>query len=1269
MTAAVSAPAMTTAVVSSGGSSVVGDKIKTIIAEMTGYGIEMLDTNLDLEADLGIDTVKQVEIFGKICEQFGVAIPEDLKLTELNNIEKLAAFIAAKAGIVDAPVAAAVAHVAPVMTTAVASSGGSSVVSDKIKTIISEMTGYGVEMLDTNLDLEADLGIDTVKQVEIFGKICEQFGVAIPEDLKLTELNNIEKLAAFIAAKAGIVDAPVAAAAPVGRHASLAAVQSAAPASGVYLTDVTNVIAEMTGYGVEMLDSNLDLEGDLGIDTVKQVEIFGKVCEKFGIAVPEDLRLTELNTIAKLAAFIAEKTGHAAPAAPVAMAAASSAPAVQSAPVQSMTVAAAPSSADGSAYLADVTNVIAEMTGYGVEMLDSNLDLESDLGIDTVKQVEIFGKACEKFGIAVPEDLRLTELNTIAKLAAFIAGVKDGVSATPAATADTSTSAATDMALPKSSITRFVVRPIPAPQVQETKDFFKGKKVIITADAKGLANKIGERITSRGGSVQYIGKNDLDFGNLSAVEKKFTELSAGGIDGLIHAMTLDGYFDGMKTDKVTVDAAVKSLFVMIKSLGKNLNKNGAFVAAPSFDSVIFPYTDTKAKIYPVFGAVSGMLKSVNKEYKDTRVKAIDFSGDYAKKLDDCADLFITELSGSDARVESGYKKGERFKITIVDEPVSAKTPFVSEGDVVLLSGGARGITFEILKELVKQYKVRPVILARSEITSIDQDFLKDGADEKYIFGVLAQKMAGAKPLEIKKAAAKALNQRDTVRNIRVLEAMGVEVKYHAVDVTNADAVKKIVAQYEKIDGVIHAAGVEESQLIEKKDMKTFDLVFDTKIDGVRSLIGALEGKTYRYFIGFSSVAARFGNEGQTDYSAANEMLARTLQAEKRRFADRIYKVYDWTAWGEVGMATKESVMKFLTAQGVQLLPVKLGVNLFMSDLNDPKEEEVVITNLMPAFDRDGIFSVTAPGDGSEKTPFLGRKVEESKGYAKFLRTLDLKNDIFLPDHALNGVPLFLGSTGVETMAEAASQLMGKGKTLVEMREFTIPYGIKILQGKPKDILVDARALSDDEAECSIKSQFVKDGKPLGDATIHYNGIYRFASKAPEAVTIKIPKLKKVTWEGNLDEHLYHPKRLFMFGLFKSISDIIGVNDSSMVAVIHNKHKGPFFANIVRPAFQTNPVVVDGAFQICGLSEFLTGSESILPYRIRKMQFFRKVETHDEYICVVKNTGRDDNEKTRSFDVDLADRDGNLFFRIEGFQMIAVEKLAEEFRIAHKFKVV
>ena len=179
----------------------------------------------------------------------------------------------------------------------------------RVKAIIAEQTGYAQDMLEDDLDLEADLGIDTVKQVEIFGRIASEFNFTVPDDLKLRDLNTIARLGAYVADKTGITDAPDPGPGNAGQAPAASGTVPAAAAAPDIKATVQQIIAGQTGYAEDMLEDDLDLEADLGIDTVKQVEIFGKVASAFNFAVPDDLKLRDLNTIARLSDYIRERTG------------------------------------------------------------------------------------------------------------------------------------------------------------------------------------------------------------------------------------------------------------------------------------------------------------------------------------------------------------------------------------------------------------------------------------------------------------------------------------------------------------------------------------------------------------------------------------------------------------------------------------------------------------------------------------------------------------------------------------------------------------------------------------------------------------------------------------------------------------------------------------------------------------------------------------------------------------------------------------------------
>ena len=76
---------------------------------------------------------------------------------------------------------------------------------------------------------------------------------------------------------------------------------------------------------------------------------------------------------------------------------------------------------------------------------------------------------------------------------------------------------------------------------------------------------------------------------------------------------------------------------------------------------------------------------------------------------------------------------------------------------------------------------------------------------------------------------------------------------------------------------------------------------------------------------FSSVAGRFGNSGQTDYSAANDLLCKVTSSLRAwRPATRGIAI-DWTAWGGIGMATRGSIPKIMELAGIDMLPPEAGI--------------------------------------------------------------------------------------------------------------------------------------------------------------------------------------------------------------------------------------------------------------------------------------------------------------------------------------------------------
>jgi malonyl CoA-acyl carrier protein transacylase len=283
-----------------------------IVSEKTGYPVEMLELGMDMEADLGIDSIKRVEILGAVQEQYPElpTIGAD-ELVELRTLEQIiGAFkIGAPAAVAAQPVRTAPAAAAtPEPAAAVVSAPPSAEIQSAFLAIVSEKTGYPVDMLELGMDMEADLGIDSIKRVEILGAMQEQYPElpSIGAD-ELVELRTLEQIIGAFktdgakAAASQALPASLATAPASETTAAPAASNAAQPATAEIQSAFLAIVSEKTGYPVDMLELSMDMEADLGIDSIKRVEILGAMQEQYpelpSISADE---LVELRTLEQI---------------------------------------------------------------------------------------------------------------------------------------------------------------------------------------------------------------------------------------------------------------------------------------------------------------------------------------------------------------------------------------------------------------------------------------------------------------------------------------------------------------------------------------------------------------------------------------------------------------------------------------------------------------------------------------------------------------------------------------------------------------------------------------------------------------------------------------------------------------------------------------------------------------------------------------------------------------------------------------------------------
>jgi polyketide-type polyunsaturated fatty acid synthase PfaA len=389
-----------------------------VVAEKTGYPTEMLELSMDMEADLGIDSIKRVEILGAVQDEITdlpELNPEDL--AELRTLGEIVDYMQLKA---QSKVSAVepVTHSVPVQTASIDLNKIQSV----MMSVVAEKTGYPTEMLELSMDMEADLGIDSIKRVEILGAVQDEITdlpELNPEDL--AELRTLGEIVDYMQLKA---QSKVSAVEPVTHSVP---VQTASIDLNKIQSVMMSVVAEKTGYPTEMLELSMDMEADLGIDSIKRVEILGAVQDEITDLPelnPEDL--AELRTLGEIVDYMQLKASGA-------MQSKAGDVVSTSAPVIS---ASQSPSIDLNKIQSVMLDVVTEKTGYPTEMLELSMDMEADLGIDSIKRVEILGAVQDEITDLPelnPEDL--AELRTLGQIVEYMQ-FKAGSSTSSSSTAN-----------------------------------------------------------------------------------------------------------------------------------------------------------------------------------------------------------------------------------------------------------------------------------------------------------------------------------------------------------------------------------------------------------------------------------------------------------------------------------------------------------------------------------------------------------------------------------------------------------------------------------------------------------------------------------------------------------------------------------------------------------------------------------------------------------------------------------------------------------------
>ena len=925
-----------------------------------------------------------------------------------------------------------------------------------------------------------------------------------------------------------------------------------------------------------------------------------------------------------------------------------------------------------------VLEIVAEKTGYPKDMLDLDLDLEADLGVDTVKQAEVFAAVRAAYNIPRDENVKLRDFPTLAHVIKFAQDRLSVVAATPPAEpakAEAPAPAPAPVARPRPPLASLdaansIPRRVPIPVLRPTLVLCKptgvalgpGSRVVLMPDKGGVADALTKRLQSMGVEVLRIeGATDAD--TLTDCLNKWA--ATGPVQGVywlraldreagLQAMDLAGWREALRV-------RVKLLYTTMRALYQQIAAPGTFLVSATLLGGQHGY-DKAGAIEPLGGPVVGMTKTYKRERTDVLVKAVDF--ELGRDVSALAEVLVEETLRDPGAIEVGYKEAERWTVGLQQQPAEDGQPGLTldSNSVFVVTGAAGGIVSAITADLAAASGGIFYLLDlvpepdpnNPDLTRFVSD--KEGL-KRELFGRIQARGERATPALVEKELAALERAQAALVAINAVRAAGGTAYYFSVNLTDGDAVAKVLDQVRRrsgrIDVLLHAAGMERSHFLPDKDPREFDLIFDVKSDGWFNLLHSIGEMPLGATVAFSSIAGRFGNGGQADYSSANDLLCKiTSSFRTTRPATRGIAI-DWTAWGGIGMATRGSIPKMMELAGIDMLPPEAGVPLIRRELTaGATRGEIVVAQrlgiMVNEFDATGGLDIAAVDGAVEKLghgPMIGKIA--SMGIHSGLTietTLNPSLQPFLYDHQIGGTPVLPGVMGIEAFAEAAQVMLpGWHVEAVEGINFLSPF--KFYRNQPRTLTIQAVISQQRDgvvADCRLTGHRILPNKPEPEETIHFTASVRLTRLVAEQVAGKgFPKANGSAFKASDIYRIYFhgPAYRVLNRAWQEGNCIVG----ELAKDLPSNHHPSGALTLLAPR------LIELCFQTAGLWEINSESRMGLPRHVSRVCWRRAPELANGPLFAVVTP----HPERGSFDAEVMDGAGNLYLQVSGYQTVAL----------------
>mgnify|MGYP000936216544 CR=1 FL=1 len=940
----------------------------------------------------------------------------------------------------------------------------------------------------------------------------------------------------------------------------------------------------------------------------------------------------------------------------------------------------------------------AERTGYPLELIEADLDLEADLGIDSVKRVEVVGHVGEVLGVDVKE-LDFSQALSVSDIAEVLVGSQNvevaDAQRTEAGASDAQLDSVTIKYEDESSRTahRYVPQSVRIKSLGAERTILPGDAILVTAADQSVNDAVRKVLEELSLTVIEIpgDASEATIKRLTSSDRLRRVSTVVDLSVLRpHADILskgDAWWQDVEGQYTTVFSVAQATYETLQSHGEH----ASWISVTSSGGM--SGMDLRTVGDPIGGLTAGFVKTLALELRQMHTRIVDFDVVEPSSL---AGALRTELTHKavNEEIEIGYIEGDRYTVRVLPVPVSSSDRAVrqslSTDSCVVMSGGSRGIVRECALALAEQRNIPVVLLGRSDpddpemkpwLAYSDEDWANARAE------VMRQgrtRRPEASVAELSDEYRRITYTRQLVTNLADIESRTDKIHYLVCDVSDPDQVDKAMAQarsrFGKIGAIVHGAGLESFGAIPRKSLKKTAKAIAVKARGFQNLLRATAEDDLSAFISFGSISGRFGMDGQSDYTAGASLLAQMAHIMSRSQSQNPRTIpfitMEWTAWGEVGMATNPEVVSVqANERGMTYMSVADGVRHFIDEIelgtanpevlyfgelgkNRPAAQVPELTKsgtqLSALMDKSGMIV------NRSSFPMVDY-AETTESGLQTTRVLWTERDRYLPDHLVKGTATFPGVLHFETQIETALLLAGDQYAGIELDQLDLQTFLKCRDRDRVTIHVDAKRVDEKRIDTELTSVFrTPSGYVLDPRRPQSRATFRLLD---EPVSAKEPVLDvehifdDVIGEFDIDKYYALTDSFISFGpTFRYLNSAFLVDENIVVGELQIPGIPGLFSDVADPNFRCNPILVDNVGRFALMRQLWRNGQYVVPTQMKNARMYRCPQVRER--CFGKMTVLEDYEDGFDMRLDIVDENGYLLCSGEHIRLTAIGSMPE-----------